>query len=145
VSSKQLNNFRERKFISMRIKISSGSPWEDIVGYSRAVRVGDCIEVAGTTAMEGNVLIGKGNVYEQTVFIIKKIEKALKEAGASLEDVVRTRMYVTDISLWELVGKAHGEFFHLIKPVTTMVEVSRLINDDLLIEIEVTAIVNRHT
>lgn len=145
MSSKQLNNFRERKFISMRIKISSGSPWEDIVGYSRAVRVGDCIEVAGTTAMEGNVLIGKGNVYEQTVFIIKKIEKALKEAGASLEDVVRTRMYVTDISLWELVGKAHGEFFHLIKPVTTMVEVSRLINDDLLIEIEVTAIVNRHT
>ena len=125
----------------MRKKISSGSPWEDIVGYSRAVRVGNIIEVAGTTAMDGDILIGKGNVYEQTVFIFKKIEKALIEAGATLADVVRTRMFVTDISLWEEVGKAHGEFFKEIKPVATMVEVSKLINDDLMIEIEVTAIV----
>jgi enamine deaminase RidA (YjgF/YER057c/UK114 family) len=125
----------------MRKKISSGSPWEDIVGYSRAVRVGNIIEVAGTTAMDGHILIGNGNVYEQTVFIFKKIEKALIEAGATLADVVRTRMFVTDISLWEEVGKAHGEFFKEIKPVATMVEVSKLINDNLMIEIEVTAIV----
>jgi enamine deaminase RidA (YjgF/YER057c/UK114 family) len=125
----------------MRKKISSGSPWEDIVGYSRAVRVGNIIEVAGTGAMDGDLLVGRGDVYAQTVFIIKKIEKALQEAGASLTDVVRTRMFVTDISRWEEVGKAHGEFFKDIKPVATMVEVSKLINDDLLIEIEVTAIV----
>lgn len=125
----------------MKKKISSGSPWEDIVGYSRAVRTGNIIEVAGTTAMDGETLIGKNDVYVQTVFIFKKIEKALAEAGATLNDVVRTRMFVTDITLWESVGKAHGEFFREIKPVATMVEVSRLINDDLLIEIEVTAII----
>ena len=125
----------------MRQKISSGSPWEDIVGYSRAIRVGNIIEVAGTTAMDGDILIGKGDVYKQTVFIFKKIEKALIQAGASLNDVVKTRMFVTDIAQWEEVGKAHGEFFATIKPVATMVEVSRLINDDLLIEIEVTAII----
>ena len=127
------------------MKISSGSPWEEIVGYSRAVRVGNCIEVAGTTAMDGEVLIGKGDIYQQTVFIIKKIERLLQEAGATLEDVVRTRMYVTDIGQWEFVGNAHGEFFHLIRPVTTMVEVSRLINDDLLIEMEVTAMISDHS
>jgi enamine deaminase RidA (YjgF/YER057c/UK114 family) len=125
----------------MKIKISSGSPWEDIVGYSRAIRVGNIIEVAGTTAMDGEVLIGKGDIYKQTLFIFKKIEKALTGAGAALSDVVRTRMFVTDISQWEEVGKAHGEIFKNIKPVSTMVEVSRLINDDLLIEIEVTAII----
>ena len=125
----------------MRKKISSGSPWENIVGYSRAVRVGNIIEVAGTTAMDGDILIGKGDMYGQTIFIFKKIEKALSEVGATLADVVRTRMFVTDISLWEEVGKAHGEFFKEIKPVATMVEVSKLINDDLMIEIEVTAIV----
>lgn len=124
----------------MRKKISSGSPWENIVGYSRAVRVGNIIEVAGTTAMDGDILVGKGDVYEQTVFIFKKIEKALVEAGATLADVVRTRMFITDISKWEAAGKAHGEFFKDIKPVSTMVEVSSLINSDLLIEIEVTAI-----
>jgi len=124
----------------MRKKISSGSPWENIVGYSRAVRVGNIIEVAGTTAMDGDILVGKGDVYEQTVFIFKKIEKALIEAGATLADVVRTRMFITDISKWEAAGKAHGEFFKDIKPVSTMVEVSSLINSDLLIEIEVTAI-----
>lgn len=126
--------------IYMRQNISSGSPWEDIVGYSRAVRLGNIVEVAGTTAMEGDELIGKGDIYRQAVFIFKKIEKALNAAGASMADVIRTRMFVTDISQWEAVGKAHGEFFKTIKPVATMVEVSRLINDDLLIEIEVTAI-----
>ena len=125
----------------MRKNISSGSPWEKIVGYSRAVRVDNIIEVAGTTAMDGDTLIGKGDIYQQTVFIFKKIEKALHEAGASLTDVVRTRMFVTDIDRWEEVGKAHAESFKEIKPVATMVEVSKLINEDLLIEIEVTAIV----
>ena len=126
----------------MRKKISSGSPWEEIVGYSRAVRVGNIIEVAGTTAMDGEELIGKGDLYAQTIFIFKKIEKALQEAGAELYDVVRTRMYVVDITQWEAAGKAHGEFFKKIKPVSTLVEVSGLINKDLLIEIEVTAILD---
>jgi enamine deaminase RidA (YjgF/YER057c/UK114 family) len=126
----------------MRQKISSGSPWEDIVGYSRAIRVGNIVEVAGTTAMDGDELIGKGDMYKQTIFIFKKIEKALAQAGATLNHVVRTRMFVTDISQWEEAGKAHGEFFKTIKPVATMLEVSRLINDDLLIEIEVTAIID---
>jgi len=124
----------------MRQQIGSGSPWEDVVGYSRAVKVGNIIEVAGTTAMDGDLLVGKGDVYMQTKYILTKIEKALQELGASLSDVVRTRMFVTNIAEWEKVGKAHGEFFALIKPVATMVEVARLINDDLLIEIEVTAI-----
>ena len=125
----------------MSQKISSGSPWEDIVGYSRAVRVGNVIEVAGTTAMDGDMLIGKGDIYGQTIFILKKIEMTLAAAGANMNDVVRTRMFVTDITQWEAVGKAHGQFFAAVKPVATMVEVSRLINDDLLIEIEVTAII----
>lgn len=128
--------------MSSRINISSGSPWEDIVGYSRAVKIGNIIEVAGTTAMDGDNLIGKDNLYAQTKYIFQKIEKALQEAGASLSDVVRTRMFVTDISKWEEAGRAHGEFFKTIKPVATMVQVSKLINDDLLIEIEVTAIVS---
>ncbi len=128
----------------MRKKISSGSPWEDIVGYSRAVRVDNIIEVAGTTAMDTDKLIGKNDVYAQAVFIFKKIEKALISAGATLDDVVRTRMYLVDISKWEEAGKAHGEFFKEIKPVATMVEVSRLINADLLIEIEVTAILEKN-
>ena len=128
------------KLFFMRINISSGSPWEDIVGYSRAVKVGNIIEVAGTTAMDGDMLVGKGDVYAQTVYIFKKIEKALIEAGATLADVVRTRIFITDILKWEEAGKAHGEFFKNIRPVSTMIEVSKLINDDLLIEIEVTAI-----
>jgi enamine deaminase RidA (YjgF/YER057c/UK114 family) len=124
----------------MRQQTGSGSPWEDIVGYSRAVIVGNIIEVAGTTAMDGEFLVGKGDVYMQTKFIFAKIEKALNQLGATLNDVVRTRMYVTNIADWEKAGKAHGEFFASIKPVATMVEVSRLIKDDLLVEIEVTAI-----
>lgn len=126
----------------MRKNISSGSPWEDVVGYSRAVRVGNIIEVAGTTAMDGDTLIGKGDVYAQTKYIFQKIEKALIEAGATMNDVVRTRMFVTDISQWEMVGKAHGEFFKTIKPVATMVEVKALIDPELLIEIEVTAVID---
>jgi len=125
----------------MKQRISSGSPWEDIVGYSRAIRIGNVVEVAGTTAMDGIELIGRGDIYSQTFFIIQKIETALIAAGASLKDVVRTRMFVTDISQWEAVGKAHGEFFKNIKPVATMVEVNQLIDPDLLIEIEVTAII----
>ncbi|NCU03581.1 MAG: RidA family protein [Chitinophagaceae bacterium] len=121
--------------------ISSGSPWEDVVGYSRAVRVGNVVEVAGTTAMDGDVLVGEGSVYLQTQFIFKKIEKALAEAGATLQDVVRTRMFVTDISTWEEAGKAHGEVFATIKPASTMVEVSALIDERLLIEIEATAVI----
>lgn len=125
----------------MRQNFSSGSPWEDVVGYSRAVKIGNIIEVAGTTAMDGDTLIGKDDLYAQTKFILEKIEKVLQQCGSSLKDVVRTRMFVTDISEWEKAGKAHGEFFGKIKPAATMLEVSRLINDDLLIEIEVTAIV----
>lgn len=125
----------------MRQQVGSGSPWEDVVGYSRAVKVGNIIEVAGTTAMDGDAVAGRGDVYLQTKFIFSKIEKALLQLGASLKDVVRTRMYVTNIASWEEVGKAHGEFFAAIKPVATMVEVARLIDDELLVEIEVTAIV----
>ncbi len=126
-----------------RENISSGSPWEEIVGYSRAVRVGNLIEVAGTTAMDGDVMIGKGNPYLQTQFILQKIEKALIEAGAGLNEVVRTRIFITDINHWEDIGKAHGEVFKHIKPASTLVEVSQLIHPDLLVEIEATAIISR--
>lgn len=125
-----------------RLKIASGNQWESIVGYSRAIRVGNIIEVAGTTSMNDDQLVGEGDIYAQTTFIFNKIEKALHEAGASLDDIVRTRMYVTDISKWELVAKAHGEIFDKIRPVATMVEVSKLIDEKLLIEIEVTAIIS---
>ena len=125
-----------------RKNISSGAPWEDIVGYSRAVRVGNIIEVAGTTATVNGEIIGKNDAYAQTIQIFKIVEKALVEAGATMENVVRTRMFVTDISKWEDIGRAHGEFFKNIKPAATMVEVSGLIDPDLLVEIEVTAIIN---
>lgn len=125
----------------MRKNISSGAKWEDIVGYSRAVRVGNIIEVAGTTAVENGQTVAPGDAYAQTVFILEIIKKALEEAGASLEDVVRTRMFVTDITKWEAIGKAHGAFFKNTKPATTMVEVSKLIEKNMLVEIEATAIV----
>ena len=125
-----------------RTNYSSGAKWEDIVGYSRAVKVGNTIEVTGTVAADDNTnLVGGASAYEQTKFIIQKIEKILKGAGASLEDVVRTRMFVTDISRWEEYGKAHGEFFRNIKPCTSMIEVKGLIEPDYLIEIEATAII----
>jgi len=122
-------------------KVSSGAKWEDIVGYSRAVRIGDIIEVAGTTAIDENGnLVGKDDPYKQTIFIIQKAEKALIELGAGLENVIRTRIYTTDISSWEEIGKAHGEYFKKIKPVATMVEVSKLINPEILVEIEFSAV-----
>ncbi len=125
----------------MRENISSGAKWEDIVGYSRAVRVGNIIEVAGTTAVKNGQTVAPGDAYAQTVFILEIIKKALEETGASLEDVVRTRMFVTDITKWEAIGKAHGAFFKNIKPATTMVEVSKLIEKNMLVEIEATAII----
>lgn len=129
-----------------RTNYSSGAKWEDIVGYSRAVKIGNTIEVTGTVAVDENSMqVGKDDAYAQTKFIIEKIEKVLKQAGASLKDVVRTRMYVTDISRWEEYGKAHGEFFKDIKPCTTMVEVSALIAPEYLIEIEATAIISPQT
>ena len=125
-----------------RTNYSSGAKWEDIVGYSRAVRIGNIIEVTGTVAVDDDgEVAGTGDHYEQTLFVIKKIEKVLQRAGASLKDVVRTRMFVTDISKWEEYGKAHGEFFKEIKPCTSMIEVSALIDPAFLIEIEVTAII----
>ena len=124
------------------IKVSSGTKWEDIVGYSRAVRVGNMVFVAGTTAVDGLVVIGANNVYEQTRFIIQKIEKALQQCNATLDNVVQTRMYVTNISQWEQVAKAHREFFDTIRPAATMVEVNALAMPELLIEIEVIAIIN---
>jgi enamine deaminase RidA (YjgF/YER057c/UK114 family) len=123
-----------------RQKYSSGAKWEPIVGYSRAVRVGSRIYVTGTIATgENGEVVGKEDAYEQTVQVIRNIEKALKALGAGLENVVRTRMFVTDISRWEEYGRAHGEFFREIMPATTMVEVSKLIDSDMLIEIEADA------
>ena len=124
----------------MRKQTSSANTLENSVGYSRAVRVGNIIEVAGTAALDGDDIVGS-NVYEQSVFIFNKIEAALKTLGATMADVVRTRMFVTNILDWEAAGQAHGEFFKNIKPVTTMVEVTRLIHPDMLIEIEATAMV----
>lgn len=128
--------------MSQRVNISSGAQWEEIVGYSRAVRIGHVVEVAGTTAVdEQGTVVGVNDPGAQTRFILQKIEKALTQAGATLQDVIRTRLFVTDIGRWEEVGRAHGDFFRTIKPVATMVEVKALISPDLLVEIEVSAVI----
>jgi len=125
-----------------RTNYSSGAKWENIVGYSRAVKTGNTIEVSGTVAVDDNGnTVGINDAYTQTRFIIQKVEKVLQQAGSSLKDVVRTRMLVTDISRWQEYGKAHGEFFTGIFPCTSMIEVKALIDPEYLIEIEVTAII----
>jgi enamine deaminase RidA (YjgF/YER057c/UK114 family) len=127
--------------MSRRTNYSSGSKWEDIVGYSRAVKVGNVVEVTGTVASgeDGNV-VGKNDAYAQTKYIYEKIQKVLQQAGGEMKDVVRVRMFVTDISRWQEYGKAHSEYFKDIKPCNTMVQVSALIEPDYLVEIEATAI-----
>lgn len=128
--------------MSNRQNIGSGAKWEDIVGYSRAVRVGNVVEVSGTVAAEDDKVQGMGDPYAQTIFALQKVERALNAAGAEMRHVVRTRIYVTDISNWEQVAEAHGEYFDKIKPATSMVEVAGLIGKEYLVEIEATAIID---
>jgi enamine deaminase RidA (YjgF/YER057c/UK114 family) len=127
----------------MRKSVPAGTIWGDIVGYSRAVRTGNMIIVSGTAPSDekGNI-VGKGDVYAQAAYAIRKIEKALQELGASLDQVVRTRIYTTDITRWKEIAKAHGEFFGTVKPANSMVEVTNLIDPDMLVEIEVDAVID---
>jgi enamine deaminase RidA (YjgF/YER057c/UK114 family) len=126
----------------MRKNITTNAPWEKKVGYSRAVRMGNTIEVSGTVAIKENKVVGKDDPYLQTKRILEIIDEVLQEAGANMKDVVRTRIYVTNITAWEEVGRAHGEVFKDIMPATSMVEVSQLIDPDYLVEIEVSAIIS---
>ena len=129
--------------MSDRIRFSSGTKWEPIVGYSRAIRVGKVVHVSGTTATDKDgKIVGLANVEAQTVQVLKNIQRALESVGAKLEDVVRTRIYVTDITRWEEVGKAHGSFFKEIRPTTSLIEVKRLISPEVLVEIEAEALVD---
>lgn len=125
--------------MSKRSCFTTDNPWEAKGGYARAVRIGNIIEVAGTTALEKDKVVGQGNMYEQTLFVFMKIKQAIEKSGGRLEDVVRTRVYVTDINLWEDAAQAHAEVFGRIKPVTTILEVPRLIRPDLLVEAEASA------
>ena len=129
--------------MSNKIKISSGATWEDIVGYSRVVRTGNRVIVNGTTAIdERGELVGKGDVYAQAKYVLQKIIKYLEQAGAKPEDVIRNRIYITDISRWEEAGRAHSEFFDKIKPCCTMVEIKGLIDPEMLVEIETEAVID---
>lgn len=124
-----------------RLNISSQSPWEEEVGYSRAVMMGNQVEISGTVAQENGSVVGKGNAYRQTCCILDRIKKVLEQCGGSLHHVIRTRVYVTDIKVWKEVARAHGEYFQHIKPATTLVEVSKLIDPNYLVEIEASAII----
>lgn len=124
----------------MRVSYSSGASWEDKVGYRRAVRIGNVIEVSGTTAVRDGEVIGKGDVHQQSITCFEIIREAIESLGGKMEDVIRTRMYTTDIKQWELIGKAHHQFFKNINPASTLIEVSAFVDDELLVEIEATAI-----